>query len=365
MRTISSILTAALVAGTLLSGCSDSAGNGAQGASPDAGQPSQSQQEGGKTPVATDPGKKDGTPAAPSNGGNAAPPVTQGDKPAEEPKAVLKPDPPKTGQPAAEQPKPEPPKAESPNPEPPQTEQPKPEPPKEPAKPTAADKKAVSWYYMKKKKGEVPGFPAETKQLKPEQKAVWIGKENTVYLTIDVGGELLDYETLLKSLKDNEVKATFFVTGYNLKNNPDYIKLLLEEGHTVGNHSITHKDFTTLTDEQVKKEVADYEKLYKDITGQEPVKFFRFPYGKYSMHLLTLLSDLGYTSYFWSTAMKDWEPRKNGAEDAFNDVTGNVHDGNIILMHQASKENIEAMDRILKEIKKDGYKFGTLDELQK
>lgn len=63
--------------------------------------------------------------------------------------------------------------------------------------------------------------------------------------------------------------------------------------------------------------------------------------------------------------MKDWEPRKNGAEDAFNDVTGNVHDGNIILMHQASKENIEAMDRILKEIKKDGYKFGTLDELQK
>ncbi|MBD2863160.1 polysaccharide deacetylase family protein [Paenibacillus oceani] len=355
MRTISSILTTALVAGTLLSGCSDSAGNGPQGASPDPGQPSQSQQEGGKTPVASDPGEKGETPAAQSTGGNAAPPVTPGDKPAEEPKTVSKPEPPKSGLPAAEQPKPEQPQAEPP----------KTEPPKEPAKPTAADQKAVSWYYMKKKKGEVPGFPAETKQLKPEQKAVWIGKENTVYLTIDVGGELLDYETLLKSLKDNEVKATFFVTGYNLKNNPDYIKLLLEEGHTVGNHSITHKDFTTLTDDQVKKEVADYEKLYKDITGQEPVKFFRFPYGKYSMHLLTLMSDLGYTSYFWSTAMKDWEPRKNGAEDAFNDVTGNVHDGNIILMHQASKENIEAMDRILKEIKKDGYKFGTLDELQK
>lgn len=356
MRTISSILTAALVAGTLLSGCSDSAGSGPQATSPDPGKTPQSQSEGGKTPAASDPGKKEGTaPTAPSNGSSVTPPAAQEDKPAVEPKADPKPEQSKSEQPKTEQPKTEQPKAE----------QPKPEQPKEAAKPTAADKKAVSWYYMKKKKGEVPGFPAETKQLKPEQKAVWVGKDKTVYMTIDVGGELLDYETLLQSLKDNDVKATFFVTGYNLKNNPDYIKLLLEEGHTIGNHSITHKDFTTLTDEQVKKEVADYEKLYKDITGQEPVKFFRFPYGKYSMHLLTLMSDLGYTSYFWSTAMKDWEPRKNGAEDAFNDVTGNVHDGNIILMHQASKENIEAMDRILKEIKKDGYKFGTLDELQK
>lgn len=230
-------------------------------------------------------------------------------------------------------------------------------------KPTAADLKAVSWYYMKKKKGEVPNFPAETKQFKPEQKAVWVGTGKKVYMTIDVGGELLDYETLLKAFRDNDVQATFFVTGYNLRNNPDYIKLLLEEGHSIGNHTITHKDFTTLTDEQVHKEIKDYEELYRKVTGEEPTPYFRFPYGKYSGHLLTQLSRLGYTSYFWSTAMKDWEPRKNGADDAYNDVIGNLHDGNIILMHQASKENIEAMDRILKQIKEEGYTFGTLDEL--
>lgn len=256
--------------------------------------------------------------------------------------------------------------ADSPGAKPPAQSDAKPgTPSKEAAKPDTNDSKALSWYYLKKKKGEVPGFPAEVKQLKPTQKAVWVGEGKKVYLTIDVGGELLDYKKLLQALKDNDVKATFFVTGYNLKNNPDYIKLLLEEGHTVGNHSITHKDFTTLTDEQVKQEVADFEKLYKTITGQEPTKYFRFPYGKYSMHLLTLLTDLGYTSYFWSTAMKDWEPRKNGAEDPYNDIIGNLHDGNIILMHQASKENIEAMDRILKQIKKEGYEFGTLAELQK
>jgi peptidoglycan-N-acetylmuramic acid deacetylase len=174
---------------------------------------------------------------------------------------------------------------------------------------------------------------------------------------------LLDYKKLLKALKDNDVKTTFFVTGYNLKNNPDYIKLLLEEGHTVANHTITHKDFTTLSDEAVKKEFSDFESLYRGITGLEPVKMFRFPYGTFSKHLLNLVSDMGYTSFFWSTAMKDWEPRKNGADDAYNDIINNLHDGNIILMHHASKENIDAMDRILKQIKSEGYELAQIAEL--
>lgn len=230
--------------------------------------------------------------------------------------------------------------------------------------PTAGDLKPINWYYMKKKKGEVPGFPAEVKGLTESQKAVWVGEGKKVYLTIDCGGELLDYKKLLKALKDNDVKATFFLTGYNLKNQPDYVKLLLAEGHTIGNHTMTHKDFTTLSDEQVKKEFADFESLYKGITGQELPKLFRFPYGTFSKHLLNLVTDLGYTSYFWSTAMKDWEPRANGAEDPYNDIIGNLHDGNVILMHQASKENIDAMDRILKEIKKEGYEFGMIQDLK-
>jgi peptidoglycan-N-acetylmuramic acid deacetylase len=229
--------------------------------------------------------------------------------------------------------------------------------------PVAADLKPINWYYMKKKKGEVPGFPAEVNSLTPDQKAVWVGKGKKVYLTIDVGGELLDYKKLLKALSDNDVKTTFFLTGYNLKNNADYVKLLLAEGHTIANHTITHKDFTTLSDEAVRKEFSDFEGLYRGITGLEPTKMFRFPYGTFSKHLLSLVSDLGYTSFFWSTAMKDWEPRKNGADDAYNDIIGNLHDGNIILMHQASKENIDAMDRILKQIKSEGYELGQISEL--
>jgi peptidoglycan-N-acetylmuramic acid deacetylase len=148
-----------------------------------------------------------------------------------------------------------------------------------------------------------------------------------------------------------------------LKANPDFFRQVTAEGHLVANHTMTHKDMTTLTDEQIRKEISDFEQLYKEITNQELPKYFRFPYGTYNKHLLSLVSDMGYTSVFWSTAMKDWVPRKNGAEDSYNDIMGNLHDGNIILMHQGSTENIEALDRIIKAIKQAGYSFGRVDEI--
>ncbi|SEB78934.1 polysaccharide deacetylase family protein [Paenibacillus sp. GP183] len=231
------------------------------------------------------------------------------------------------------------------------------------AKSGTSEKAALSWYYLKKKTGQVPDFPKETKSFTSGQKAVWIGKGKKVYLTIDAGGPLIEVDMMLKALKDNDVKANFFIAGYNIKQNPDYLKRLVNDGHFIANHTMTHKDLTLLTDDQVKSEITDFEKMYKEITGKEVEKYFRFPYGKYSMHDLSLISSMGYTSVFWSTAMKDWEPRKNGADDPYNDIMNNLHDGNIILMHQGSKENMQALDRIIKAVKKAGYEFGTVNEL--
>lgn len=231
--------------------------------------------------------------------------------------------------------------------------------------PAAGDSstKALSWYYMKKKPGEVPGFPNELKQLKPNQKAAWVGTGKKVYLTFDTGGPLGESDKLLQILKDNEVKAAFFLVGYNVKQYKDFTKKVAEEGHLIGNHTMTHKDLTTLSDDEVKKELNDFAKLIEEVTGKPVAPLFRFPYGKYSMHLLDLVSEMGYTSAFWSTAMRDWEPRAGGAEDAYNDIMKGLHDGNVILMHQGSKENIEALDRIIKDIKKAGYEFASLEEL--
>jgi peptidoglycan-N-acetylmuramic acid deacetylase len=231
------------------------------------------------------------------------------------------------------------------------------------AAPTAQDKKQLSWYYMKQGKGKVPNFPADTKLMKPNHRAFWVGSGKKVYLTFDNGGPMGDMDKMLKVLKDNDVKASYFIAGYNMKQHPDYIRQLVEDGHFVANHSMSHKDFTTMTDEQVRKEITDFEALFKEITGQEVGKVFRFPYGNYSYHLLDVVSSMGYSSAFWSTAMKDWEPRANGWKDAYNDIMNNLHEGNIVLLHQASQENIDALDEVIKAIKKEGYEFGTVDEI--
>ncbi|NOU98002.1 polysaccharide deacetylase family protein [Paenibacillus sp. LMG 31456] len=228
----------------------------------------------------------------------------------------------------------------------------------------ANDRKAVSWYYMKQPKGKVPNFPNETKLYTDNMKALWVGTGKKVYLTIDTGGPLGDMDLLVKSLKDNDAKANFFIAGYNVKKAPEFVKTLVKDGHLVANHTMTHTDMNLQTDEQVKKEIEDYEKLYKEVTGKDIQPYFRFPYGRYNMHLLSLVSDMGYKSVFWSTAMKDWEPRKNGAEDPYNDIMNNLHDGNIILMHQGSPENIEALDRIIKGVRQAGYEFALLTDIQ-
>ncbi|MGG1518424.1 polysaccharide deacetylase family protein [Paenibacillus oryzisoli] len=243
---------------------------------------------------------------------------------------------------------------------------PKPTAPPASAKPktVSADREPLSWYYMKKKTGQVPDFPHETKTFTADQKAVWVGTGKKVYLTIDAGGPLIEVDLMLKSLKENNVKANFFITGNNIKKNPDYLKRIVADGHLVANHTMTHTDFNELSDDQIRKEITDFEVMYRQITGQDVQKYFRFPYGKYNRHVLDLVSGMGYTSVFWSTAMRDWEPRANGPDDPYNDIMNNLHDGNVILMHQGSEENMQALDRIIKEIKKRGYEFGVVSEIQ-
>lgn len=226
-----------------------------------------------------------------------------------------------------------------------------------------ANRKALSWYYMKKKDGQVPDFPGDVKQLQPHQKAVWVGEGKKVYLTFDAGGSMEQSDKLLEILQENEVKVTFFLVGYNVKQHQEFVKKVAEDGHLIGNHTMTHKDMTELSDEAVKKELEEFAALAEEITGQPIAPMFRFPYGKYSLHLLDLVSEMGYTSVFWSTAMRDWEPRAGGAEDAYNDIMNGLHEGNIILMHVGSEENIEALDRIIKDVKAAGYEFASLEEL--
>lgn len=190
-------------------------------------------------------------------------------------------------------------------------------------------------------------------------------EEKVLYLTFDAGYENGHTSTILDALKKHNVPATFFVVGTYLEGNADLIKRMLEEGHTVGNHTYHHKDMSQLSDVTAfSEELTSVEELYKEITGEEMTKFYRPPQGKYSESNLQMAKDLGYKTFFWSLAYVDWyENDQPTKEEAFDKLLTRIHPGAIVLLHSTSTTNAEILDELLTKWEEMGYTFHALTEL--
>ena len=216
------------------------------------------------------------------------------------------------------------------------------------------------------KEGEPPTGMAGVEELK-EYDAYFLGdtSQKKLYLTFDAGFENGNTEAILDALKKHDVKATFFVVGHYLETAPELILRMIEEGHTVGNHTYHHYDMSKIADETgFQKEMKSVEEKYKEITGQEMIKYYRPPQGKYSLKNLEMAKNLGYHTFFWSLAYVDWnQDAQPTAEEAFGKLMKRVHPGAIVLLHNTSSTNAEIMDELLTRWENEGYSFGTLEEL--
>ncbi len=224
---------------------------------------------------------------------------------------------------------------------------------------------AQSWGF-KRNKEHLP-VTAYYKVDLPRYGTYYLGntEEKVVYLTFDEGYENGFTPTILDILKEKQVKAAFFITGSYLKHNPELVKRMREEGHIVANHSQTHPDFTTQTDEQVIAEVGQVAEAFQELTGTEIDPFFRFPSGRYSERALYIVRKMGFRNIFWSMAYKDWEVNNQpGKEYAYQHVMENYHPGAIILLHAVSSSNTEALADIISGLDEAGYRFGSLYELE-
>jgi len=212
-----------------------------------------------------------------------------------------------------------------------------------------------------------PEMPSGISNTLKKYGAYWIGgpDEKVVYLTFDEGYENGYTPKILDALKANDVKAAFFVTGHYLKSQPDLVRRMVEEGHIVGNHTETHPSLPDVSNEQIKKELQSVEERYGEVTVRKDMKYLRPPKGEYSERTLAVTRELGYHNIFWSMALVDWVPMPGGPQESHQSVMDNLHNGAVILLHAVSKDNTEAMDRILKDIKARGYTFKTLDDLVK
>jgi len=223
------------------------------------------------------------------------------------------------------------------------------------------------WGLKRNTSHQQPEMPASISAMLGKYGSYWIGRpdEKVVYLTFDNGYENGYTSKILDALKANEVKAAFFVTGHYLDTQPDLVKRMVDEGHIVGNHTDTHPSLPDISDEQIVKELQAVERNFEKVTGQKGMKYLRPPKGEYSERTLAVTRELGYHNIFWSLALVDWVPMPGGPQEAYRSVMDNLHNGALILLHTVSKDDAEAMDRILKDIKAQGYSFKTLDDLVK
>ena len=167
----------------------------------------------------------------------------------------------------------------------------------------------------------------------------------------------------MDTLKENDVKATFFVVGNYLKTSPDLVKRMVEEGHFVGNHTLTHPDMSKIADMQsFKKEMETLENMYKEVTGTELRKLYRPPQGKYNEENLKMAKELGYKTFFWSLAYVDWITEKQPSHDLAFEKLSRIHPGAIVLLHSTSKTNCEILNDLIKKWKEQGYEFGNLED---
>ena len=190
--------------------------------------------------------------------------------------------------------------------------------------------------------------------------------EKVIYLTFDAGYEQPGCtEQILEALKKHNVPATFFLVGNYLETQPELVKRMVEEGHTVGNHTYHHPDMGKISDrESFAAELTALEKKYREITGKDMVKFYRPPQGKYSRDNLQMAREMGYQTFFWSLAYVDWYREDQPTRDeAFDKLLGRIHPGAIVLLHSTSTTNAQILDELLTRWEEMGYRFAGLQEL--
>ena len=188
--------------------------------------------------------------------------------------------------------------------------------------------------------------------------------EKVAYLTFDAGYENGNIARILDVLQEEDVKGTFFILRHLIDAEPELVRRMVGEGHTVGNHTARHKDMSRASDEELMTELRSLEQAYEELTGVTMAKLYRPPEGCFSRQNLECLNENGYRTVFWSFAYPDWDNRRQmPPEKAKSIILDNLHNGAVLLLHPTSSTNAAILGDVIREMKAQGYRFATVDSL--
>ena len=231
---------------------------------------------------------------------------------------------------------------------------------------TGYDNKKIEWGIKRNSNHEQPDLGSKNKELMEKYNGLCIGNnsQKNIYLTFDAGYEAGYTIKILDVLKEKGVSATFFITSHYLNTADEQVKRMIEEGHTIGNHTVNHKCMPEITDEEIEQEVMKLHQAVYEKYNYE-MRYIRPPKGEFSERTLKKCEDLGYKTVMWSFAYCDWDENKQPTiEEGKKKIIDNFHPGEIILLHSNSKTNSEILADIIDEARNQGYEFKTLDEFE-
>lgn len=186
-------------------------------------------------------------------------------------------------------------------------------------------------------------------------------KENkkVIYLTFDEGYENGYTEKILDILKEKQVSAVFFVTMPYAREQTALMNRFVQEGHVIGNHSVTHpsQGMPSLSIEDQMSEYQEMQDFIKN-TYQYDMYLFRPPAGIFSEQSLAAAACFGYRTVLWSFAYADWDPdRQPSTEEALKKMGGRLHNGAIYLLHAVSATNTAVLGEFIDYAREQGYEF--------
>jgi len=159
------------------------------------------------------------------------------------------------------------------------------------------------------------------------------GKSNSLLLTFDDGPDEKMTPIVLKTLKDNDIRAIFFLVGHRAEKYPRIVREIVEGGHKIGNHSYAHYNDRVPGYSEYRSDILKCQEVIRNITGVEP-RYFRPPRGIISLPSLLAAKSIGLQNIFWSLEGGEWgRNRHAGIDFIIQSIIHGARNRDILLLH--------------------------------